>query len=63
MIHRDIKPLNILINSEGFVKITDFGVCGTTNTANLLKSYVGTTLYMAVKILKYLLFKNEFIFY
>lgn len=32
LIHRDIKPQNILITPEGVVKITDFGIAKSLNT-------------------------------
>jgi serine/threonine protein kinase len=47
-IHRDMKPGNILINSEGFVKLTDFGIAKTLeNTSDLCNTFVGTKTYMS----------------
>jgi serine/threonine protein kinase len=47
VIHRDIKPMNILIRDDGYVKIGDFGVSKMVETLGILSSYVGTMYFMA----------------
>ncbi|KAL4108704.1 hypothetical protein PRIC1_000414 [Phytophthora ramorum] len=48
MVHRDIKPHNLLTNREGDVKISDFGLARTLNdSSTTTKTFVGTLLYMA----------------
>lgn len=48
VIHRDLKPGNILINDDGRIKITDFGVARIdTSTLTALGDIVGTPHYMA----------------
>lgn len=47
VLHRDIKPMNILIRDDGFVKIGDFGVSKMVETLGILSSYVGTMYFMA----------------
>lgn len=46
IIHRDIKPQNILLGSEGQVKLCDFGVSGEV-VNSLATTFTGTSYYMA----------------
>ncbi|XP_061414330.1 dual specificity mitogen-activated protein kinase kinase 5 isoform X1 [Lethenteron reissneri] len=46
ILHRDVKPSNILVNTRGQVKLCDFGV-STQLVNSIAKTYVGTNAYMA----------------
>ncbi|CAK7265167.1 MAP kinase kinase Wis1 [Sporothrix epigloea] len=46
IIHRDVKPTNILANSDGQVKICDFGVSGNL-VASIARTNIGCQSYMA----------------
>src|SRR5579859_538113 len=49
VVHRDIKPQNILINSNDMVKITDFGLARSRETVTLTQSnvFMGTAYYIS----------------
>lgn len=46
IIHRDVKPTNILVNSRGEIKLCDFGVSGNL-VASKAKTNIGCQSYMA----------------
>lgn len=46
IIHRDVKPSNILVNSRGQFKLCDFGVSGEL-TNSIADTFVGTSTYMS----------------
>jgi len=50
VIHRDIKPENLVIDSEGYIKITDFGVARQWTPENA-KDTSGTPGYMAPEVM------------
>ena len=52
IIHCDVKPSNILINSNGIVKISDFGIAKLmTNDGFTISNGLGTQRFMAPEIL------------
>jgi tRNA A-37 threonylcarbamoyl transferase component Bud32 len=49
IVHRDVKPLNIIINSQGEPFVIDFGICRNLNEATMVDKpgLIGTPSYMS----------------
>ncbi|CEP02712.1 mitogen-activated protein kinase kinase [Plasmodiophora brassicae] len=48
LVHRDIKPGNILVSRKGRVKLTDFGLAETLRASrSCLTGFIGTQVYMS----------------
>lgn len=58
IIHRDVKPSNILVNSRGEIKICDFGVSGQL-IDSMANTFVGTRSYMSVSEARFSMYSGD----
>ena len=52
ILHRDLKPQNILLTDDYILKITDFGLARYYQQDNMITTICGSPLYMAPELLK-----------
>lgn len=51
IVHRDIKPPNILVHRSGQIKVTDFGISTRIDLGKTMKKAVGSKIYLAPEVL------------
>lgn len=59
ILHRDLKPQNILMTNIDTIKLTDFGFAKKNDNNNIYKTICGSPIYMAPEIIKHSTYDNK----
>jgi len=59
ILHRDLKPQNILVSDSYILKITDFGFARYFDKDIIIQTLCGSPMYMAPEIMKYKKYNNK----